>query len=290
MVQYGPMEPDNAETRAETGTLNRELRRWCMQQPGTIKPGDLMREFRCTWSIACATLEELERDHVVHRNGTTGEWHPGPVPFYWRRDRQRRNATNALKSPDDACAVCGWYIHTVLRSRNGTGRGVHHHHIVPVSCGGTDDPDNLILLCPNCHALAHNLYPKCNGRYHGPVIREELAVDLRAALDDPEQFVAAKLSRLVDLMGETRRLRTEEWRLMPLDEPPARVISTPVSARPPAKPERRTAPLPPVKVIRVHVQAGHPGPAIGCRLCTAPSIVNVAVCRIGAAPPALGRE
>ena len=25
-------------------------------------------------------------------------------------------------------------------------------HIVPVACGGTDDPQNLHALCPNCHA------------------------------------------------------------------------------------------------------------------------------------------
>lgn len=31
------------------------------------------------------------------------------------------------------------------------------HHIVPLSRGGTDDPDNLLLLCPTCHAHAENL-------------------------------------------------------------------------------------------------------------------------------------
>jgi 5-methylcytosine-specific restriction endonuclease McrA len=25
------------------------------------------------------------------------------------------------------------------------------HHIMEVSEGGTDEPDNLIVLCPNCH-------------------------------------------------------------------------------------------------------------------------------------------
>jgi len=29
------------------------------------------------------------------------------------------------------------------------------HHIVPVSQGGTDKPENLLLLCANCHAMAH---------------------------------------------------------------------------------------------------------------------------------------
>jgi hypothetical protein len=29
------------------------------------------------------------------------------------------------------------------------------HHIRPQSEGGIDDPDNLIVLCPTCHRLAH---------------------------------------------------------------------------------------------------------------------------------------
>jgi hypothetical protein len=29
------------------------------------------------------------------------------------------------------------------------------HHIWEVSAGGTDDPSNLIALCPTCHALYH---------------------------------------------------------------------------------------------------------------------------------------
>ena len=29
------------------------------------------------------------------------------------------------------------------------------HHIVPVSCGGGDEPENLITLCKRCHAERH---------------------------------------------------------------------------------------------------------------------------------------
>jgi hypothetical protein len=29
------------------------------------------------------------------------------------------------------------------------------HHLVPVAVQGKDDPDNLLALCPNCHALHH---------------------------------------------------------------------------------------------------------------------------------------
>lgn len=32
---------------------------------------------------------------------------------------------------------------------------VHLHHVVFVARGGTNDDDNVALLCPNCHAKAH---------------------------------------------------------------------------------------------------------------------------------------
>ena len=32
---------------------------------------------------------------------------------------------------------------------------LHAHHIVPVSKDGLDTAANLIVLCPNCHAVAH---------------------------------------------------------------------------------------------------------------------------------------
>ncbi|MEN8007670.1 MAG: HNH endonuclease [Candidatus Krumholzibacteriota bacterium] len=40
-------------------------------------------------------------------------------------------------------------------------KGCHHtrfldiHHIVPRSAGGNNDPENLVTLCPACHALCH---------------------------------------------------------------------------------------------------------------------------------------
>ncbi len=34
---------------------------------------------------------------------------------------------------------------------------IHTHHIVPKSWGGSDDPANLVQLCPNCHTSIHHL-------------------------------------------------------------------------------------------------------------------------------------
>jgi len=43
------------------------------------------------------------------------------------------------------CEVCGFDITEILEV----------HHRVAVSCGGGNDDENLVVLCPNCHRLAH---------------------------------------------------------------------------------------------------------------------------------------
>jgi predicted restriction endonuclease len=43
------------------------------------------------------------------------------------------------------CEVCG------IRDK----KLIDEHHIVPLSMGGGDDPDNLCNLCPNCHRKTH---------------------------------------------------------------------------------------------------------------------------------------
>lgn len=59
------------------------------------------------------------------------------------------------------CAVCNWSLGSF---EYGPGNGCEMHHIIPVSEGGTNDESNLVLLCPNCHKLAHT----------GLITREEL--------------------------------------------------------------------------------------------------------------------
>lgn len=35
----------------------------------------------------------------------------------------------------------------------GSTRELELHHVIPVVCGGSDSPENLILVCKKCHAL-----------------------------------------------------------------------------------------------------------------------------------------
>ena len=55
------------------------------------------------------------------------------------------------------CAICGWQATPELLTHKGRTHFAHGneiHHIIPVSEGGTEAPDNLILLCPNHHKQA----------------------------------------------------------------------------------------------------------------------------------------
>ena len=47
------------------------------------------------------------------------------------------------------CALCGWHIPRCA------GGGCEVHHIKEVCNGGSNEINNLILLCPNCHKMVH---------------------------------------------------------------------------------------------------------------------------------------
>jgi len=63
---------------------------------------------------------------------------PAKIPTTTRRAVYRRE--------DYACALC---------ERPDV---IHIHHVRPRSMGGTNELDNLIALCPVCHAIAHGEY------------------------------------------------------------------------------------------------------------------------------------
>jgi hypothetical protein len=50
-----------------------------------------------------------------------------------------------------SCEICNFSFRAQYSSR------LHKHHIRPTAHGGDDIESNLILLCPNCHSIAHIL-------------------------------------------------------------------------------------------------------------------------------------
>ena len=64
-----------------------------------------------------------------------------------------------VKAYDCKCALCEWQATKEMiildDGKVFIARGNELHHITPISEGGGDTADNLILLCPNHHKQAH---------------------------------------------------------------------------------------------------------------------------------------
>jgi len=68
-----------------------------------------------------------------------------------RDNRQRQLFKSEAKAKGRlVCEVCGW-------DGGGFPEMVEAHHIIPFKCGGQVTDENIILLCPNHHALIHKL-------------------------------------------------------------------------------------------------------------------------------------
>jgi hypothetical protein len=68
------------------------------------------------------------------------------------------------------------------------------HHIWEVSAGGGDDPSNLIVLCPNCHALYHR----------GTIAAESIYLYKSMLVAITRAFDVEAIDRLLFLEGKPR--------------------------------------------------------------------------------------
>lgn len=87
------------------------------------------------------------------------------------QDLSKRTFVKILKRMNVGCSICGWNESTC-----------DVHHIIPKKEGGSDNFDNLIVVCPNCHRICHTtnkytyeylqqynflkLYPNWKDYYH----------------------------------------------------------------------------------------------------------------------------
>lgn len=98
---------------------------------------------------------------------TYGKW-PRRKPF--QRGAKVRQKAMAVKrehfNAGHGCEVCGW--------RPVEAKLLHAHHVIPLTCGGTDAARNTLVLCPNHHAVAHHLGKRSRGRYTGPETRDAM--------------------------------------------------------------------------------------------------------------------
>ena len=60
------------------------------------------------------------------------------------KELSKRTITKILNRANKGCSICGWNESTC-----------DIHHIIEKSNGGTDEHNNLIIVCPNCHRIIH---------------------------------------------------------------------------------------------------------------------------------------
>jgi predicted HNH restriction endonuclease len=113
--------------------------------------------------------------------------------------RERRRTSNSSRARTSfkkrtaartgpVCEVCQWDARKLGWGDYVALAVLHAHHIVPVACGGQDTDSNFVLLCPNCHALAHHyggiIWHKDTHKrgWNGPITREEFFI----AAKDPD--------------------------------------------------------------------------------------------------------
>jgi len=156
-----------------------------------VSAADVMASLGCAQSTA---YEHLRRAAVAHgraphqrgllrvplavwetywlqQNQPEGAWLP---PRQGRPPVNLTDASSLRKSILDGtstCEVCGWYC--------GGLSVLDAHHIVSRQAGGSNSVENLVVLCPNHHRLAHALWG--TKRYSGPPSRIELVTKLREA-------------------------------------------------------------------------------------------------------------
>ena len=119
-----------------------------------------------------------------------------------------------LKRAAGRCEACLWH------PPGFEWRLLHHHHVVPLRAGGGDTPENSVVLCPNCHAVAHWLGTTKGGTYVGPSTPDELLSEIRAAYRRDPRLVKGREQR-----EQRRRMELIE-RARPLIEqlrPPVRL-------------------------------------------------------------------
>src|SRR5438552_2296496 len=106
-----------------------------------------------------------------------------------RRSKQIVNIARFRKKLDREgrlrCEVCGWAPSEYLLKFFVHGRLIQIHHLLPISCGGTDDEENLLILCPNHHAIADAFGMVLAKRGESPELRTRQGlIDFLRRLDD----------------------------------------------------------------------------------------------------------
>lgn len=120
------------------------------------------------------------------------------IPRDYQANAQTRKRINSLKvthrkNGTARCEVCGWEPPSLPNYPNSYSvMGLQIHHVLPRRDGGDDSDANLILLCPNHHAVAHCIMPlwrSSRGARVTGITRAHLLTALRLADKHPQGWL-----------------------------------------------------------------------------------------------------
>lgn len=138
---------------------------------------EIVRSWATRFAAAVVSLLPLEE----HEEEALEGYPEGAIQMVEvnRYERDRRNRSAALAIHGNACLVCGMdFGRTYGPPADGY---IEVHHVVPVSelCSDyvIDPKEDLVPLCPNCHAVAHRRNP--------PFTVDEIRDLLRRGTGDP---------------------------------------------------------------------------------------------------------
>jgi hypothetical protein len=100
--------------------------------------------FRLTIEEAIKNQQEASIQIAIYSGHTITNRFGNPMS---RRGRDMNCKQLAWREKPHICETCGMELDWAI---------AHAHHVVQVSDGGSDDIDNLQLLCSNCHSTIHN--------------------------------------------------------------------------------------------------------------------------------------
>lgn len=152
----GPMVPNpnprrwNGSVLAINGRLHIQVKtpdgKWRQRSTGLVavkenweKAEVLLAEVRAG---LLAGRPEIESMAVVRRRALRSFHGSSAIRLTLKRRLALAGRTN--------CEACGW-----IPPAPATWRCLNVHHVIARAKGGNDEPSNLVVLCPNCHAMAH---------------------------------------------------------------------------------------------------------------------------------------
>lgn len=116
---------------------------------------------------------------------------------------EQRLKLRVIEARGERCEVCGW---SPPSWRHQPGAMLEMHHMKPVALGGPHSPDNVVILCPNHHALAHEAFGRAPrkkpGDWRSPAERAAFLALLKTIDLDPEAWHHNEAIRVANLLAQ----------------------------------------------------------------------------------------